>query len=371
MTDDRAKQVDALYAQGSAAFRAGQYADACALAERAIALEGDLAALHFLLGSARLELEDFSAADSAFSACVALRPKYPMVLYAQARGAVARARVSMMQGKAPATLARDASDRRRVSLVFCSNRPEKFDTACANYRALLRDVPHEIIGIHDAQSMCEGYNRGIRRASGEIVILSHDDITIVNPDFSARLFAHLSNHDVIGVAGTTRLIDGNWVDAGWPHLHGQIGSQIHQPGKLVVTTYQVRGAVASGAQALDGAFLALRREVFERVQFDERTFDGWHLYDLDFVFSAHIGGLRTAVCNDLCLIHNSIGAYREEWERYARRFVEKHRGRLARGEKAAVTEPFWLEMSSPLEWLLVTEEMIARPVPGDVPHFSA
>jgi hypothetical protein len=271
MTNGRSKQVDDLYAQGSAAFRAGRYAEACAHAERAIALEPGLGALHFLLGSARLELRDFSAADSAFSACVALQPKYPMVLYAQARGAIARARVSLMQGKAPATLAHDRADRRRVSVVICSIQPEKFDAVCANYRALLAGVPHEIIGIHDAQSLCEGYNRGIRRATGEIVILSHDDVVLVNPDFAARLFAHLSQHDLIGVAGTTRLISGNWVDAGWPHLHGQIGSQIHQPGKLVVTAYQVRGAAVAGAQALDGAFLALRREVFERVQFDERT----------------------------------------------------------------------------------------------------
>jgi tetratricopeptide (TPR) repeat protein len=364
MADDPA-QVDALYAQGSAAFRAAHYAEACALAERAIALEPDLPALHFLLGSAQLELRDFSAADAAFAACLALRPRHPMVLYAQARGAVARARAGLMRGRVPNRLELDPNDRRRVSLVICSIRPEKFDAACANYRALLAGVPHEIIGIHDARSLCEGYNRGIRRATGDIVILSHDDVVMVNPDFAARLFAHLSTHDLVGVAGTTRLIGGNWIDAGWPHLHGQIGSNIHQPGKLVVTAYQIRGATVPGAQALDGAFLALRREVFERVQFDERTFDGWHLYDLDFAFSAHLAGLRTAVCNDLCLIHNSIGAYHDRWDHYVQRFLQKHGARLEKGEKPPPGgDAFWLEMSSPQEWLLVTEEMIARPVAG-------
>jgi hypothetical protein len=363
MPDDSAKQVDALYAQGSAAFRAGRYAEACSCAERAIALE-PLAALHFLLGSARLELRDFAAADAAFAACLELRPKYPMVLYAQARGAVARARAGLARGREPRRVVQDPGDRRRVSLVICSIQPEKFGRVCANYRALLADVPHEIIGIHDARSLCEGYNRGIRRASGDLVILSHDDVVLANPDFAARLLAHLSRHDLVGIAGTTRLISGNWIDAGWPHLHGQIGSQIHQPGKLVVTTYQIGGAAAAGAQALDGAFLALRREAFERVQFDEATFDGWHLYDLDFSFSAHLAGLRVAVCNDLCLVHNSVGAYHDEWDHYVRRFVQKHGAQLEKGEKALPAEPFWLEMTSPLEWLLVTEEMIARPISG-------
>jgi hypothetical protein len=365
MPDDRAAQVDALYAQGSAAFHAGRYTEAREAAERAIALEPDLPALHFLLGSAHLELRVFNAADAAFAACLALGPKYPMVLYAQARGAVARAREGLLRGRPPNRRELDPSDRRRVSLVICSIRPEKFDAVCANYRALLTDVPHEIIGIHDASSLCEGYNRGIRRASGDVIILSHDDVVVVNPDFAARLLAHLSDYDLVGVAGATRLISGNWIDAGWPHLHGQIASQIHQPGKLVVTAYQVRGATVPGAHALDGAFLALRREVFERVQFDERTFDGWHLYDLDFVFSAYLAGLRIAVCNDLCLIHNSIGAYHDQWDHYVQRFVQKHGAQLEKGEKPPPSaDAFWLEMSSREEWLLVTDEMIARPVAG-------
>ena len=361
MANDPTK-VDALYAQGSAAFHAGRYGEACALAALALALEPDLAALHFLLGSAQLELRDFSASDTAFAACLALRPKHPMVLYAQARGAVARARRGLMSGRGPQRLAPDPNDGRRVSVVICSIDPGKFEAVCANYRALLAGVPHEIISVHDAKSLCEGYNRGIRRASGDVIVLSHDDVVIVNPDFAARLLAHLSEYDLIGVAGTTRLIGGNWIDAGWPHLHGQIGSSIHQPGKLVVTAFQVRGATVPGAQALDGAFLALRREVFERVQFDERTFDGWHLYDLDFVFSAHLAGLRIAVCNDLCLMHNSIGAYHDRWEHYVQRFVQKHGARLAKGERPPPGEAFWLEMTSFQEWLLVTEEMIARPV---------
>ena len=360
----RPAPVDTLYQQGTSAFRAGQYADASRCAEQALALEPGLAAIHFLLGSARLELRDFSAADAALSACLALQPQYPMVLHAQARRAVARARAGLAQGRTPRLTPRDPGDGRRVSVVICSNRAERFDKVCAIYRGLLREVPHEIIGIHDARSLCEGYNRGIRRASGEILVLSHDDIEIVSPDFAAKLLAHLTGHDLIGVAGTTRLIGGNWIDAGWPHLHGQIGSRISKPGSLMVTAYQVRGAAVPHAQAIDGLFLAARREVFDRVGFDAATFDGWHLYDLDFTFSAHLAGFRTAVCNDLCVIHDSIGGYAVKWDHYVQRFVDKHRDRLQKGEKAQPGEPFWLEMTSPAEWLLVTEEMIAQPVPG-------
>ena len=357
-------RIDALYGQGASAFREGRYAEASRCAERAIALDPSLAAIHFLLGNARLELREFQGADTALTDCLALQPAYPMVLHAQAHRALARARASLALGRSPRLLPRDADDRRRVSVVICSIRPERFEKVCANYRALLREVPHEIIGIHDARSLCEGYNRGIRRASGEILVFSHDDIEIVSPDFAAKLLVHLTRHDLIGVAGTTRLIGGNWIDAGWPHLHGQIGSQISKPGSLMVTAYRICGTAVSDAQAIDGVFLAMRREVVERVAFDEMTFDGWHLYDLDFTFSAHLAGLRTAVCNDLCVIHDSIGGYAVKWDHYVQRFVEKHGDRLEKGEKPPPGVPFWLEMSSPAEWLLLTEEMTSQPVPG-------
>jgi hypothetical protein len=51
--------------------------------------------------------------------------------------------------------------------------------------------------------------------------------------------------------------------------------------------YEIRffGApdVVNGAiQGMDGLFFAARREVAEKVGFDEVTFDGWHGYDTDF-----------------------------------------------------------------------------------------
>jgi hypothetical protein len=46
----------------------------------------------------------------------------------------------------------------------------------AAWRDPRRDL--EIIGIHDARSLADGYNRGIAQSRGEHIILSHDDIEI-------------------------------------------------------------------------------------------------------------------------------------------------------------------------------------------------
>lgn len=113
-----------------------------------------------------------------------------------------------------------------ISVIICNVNPAKFAAVSANYAERLAGHAHEIIGIHDAKSLSEGYNRGARRSRGDIVIFSHDDIEILTPDFGRRLKAHLGRHDVIGPCGTSRLVAGHWMSSGWPRLHGLVAPAI-------------------------------------------------------------------------------------------------------------------------------------------------
>ena len=215
-----------------------------------------------------------------------------------------------------------------VSVVICSIDAAKFSRVCDNYRALFGARGVEIVGIHDARSLSEGYNRGIAQSRGEQIILSHDDIEIVTPDFAERLERHLAQFDLIGVAGTTRLVTGKWESAGDPYAFVVISAPVPDcPGYVTV----LRGGgplVVPDIQALDGVFMAMRREVAVSVPFDDVLFDHFHLYDLDFSFRAHLAGFSLAVCRDIVLIHQSIGKFDAVWNEYRRRFETKHRAHL-------------------------------------------
>ncbi|MDP1679216.1 MAG: glycosyltransferase, partial [Candidatus Nitrotoga sp.] len=109
-----------------------------------------------------------------------------------------------------------------LSIIICSINPGKFEFISKNYTELLGDALFEIIGIHDAQSLCEGYNRGITQSRGDILIFCHDDIEIISPDFYPRLRQYLQVYDVVGCAGTSHLVASNWGYAGDPYLHGTV-----------------------------------------------------------------------------------------------------------------------------------------------------
>lgn len=358
---DRDARVDTLYAEASAAWARDDLDTADKKIAAAIVLDNKLPALAYLQGCIYLKRSQYQAAFSAFEQTLKLQPRFPLVLNAEVHAALASARGDLERGLSPATEPPYPGSPQKVSVIICSITPAKYDRVCANYRERLAGVPHEIIGIHDARSICEGYARGLARSSGDILVFSHDDIAIHAPDFADRLQNRLAEHELLGVVGSTQLSGSGWLYSRWPHIHGQVGMAAATAAGFTVTAFHMRGAVTTGAQVLDGLFLACRRDLAEDIGFDADTFDGWHFYDFDFSYRAWRAGRRTAVCHDFLIEHASQGGFNADWVRYAARFRKKHPSANASfGEQEAV-QLASVGINSINEWRLFTQHMTHDP----------
>jgi GT2 family glycosyltransferase len=216
-----------------------------------------------------------------------------------------------------------------ISVIICSIDPRKFDAATSMYQRLLADGPLELVGIHDAPGLAEGYNRGIDKARGDVLIFVHDDVEFLAADFRAMLLGHLEHCDLLGVQGTTRLRDGQLTGAGPPYSYGQVA--VPNPtyaNCFDVQFWSVPARRIDGMQALDGLFMCARRGVAEQIRFDQETFKGFHLYDLDFTYRAHLAGHRISVAADLYPVHDSHGTKDQKWEDDKKRFEAKFAGKL-------------------------------------------
>lgn len=357
-TGSAADPVEALYQRAAAAFNAGDWESAASNAERAMALEPGLPALHYLLGCCRLAQEQPASALQSFASCLELQPKYPLSAETRARQALCRARIDLANGKAPALDPLLPQHKQSVSVLICSANDERIARAEAMYHRLLAAVPHEIIVIRDARSLAGGYNRALGAARHDIVLLAHDDAEIVSPDFAARLLRSLSRHALVGIAGTRKLAGGAWHFAGYPHLAGQAGVPGAEGG-YAVTLYDVTERETKQLQALDGLLLATRRETALRLGFDEAAFDGWQLCELDFSLRAAQSGLDCASCNDILVARDAPEAYDERWLEFSQRFLDKHRNRLGPMPNLVSTpELVSLPLRSAEEWRLLTQHLI-------------
>jgi len=217
-----------------------------------------------------------------------------------------------------------------LSIVVCSVDDRRFTQCRANWRERLGDRRYELIRIADAKSLAEGYNRGLKRSRGDLLVFCHDDIEILQQDIYTRIVDHLASADLVGVAGTSRLRDGNWAAAGQPNIHGQV-VQPTPAGGLTLDVFGLVGRpTGKPIQALDGVWLAVRRNVVESLRFDAERFDGFHLYDIDFTYRAYLAGYRLAVCHDILIYHQSLGQRDEAWQRYLNVFQRKYAEQLSR-----------------------------------------
>lgn len=218
---------------------------------------------------------------------------------------------------------------KKISIIICSIEAGKFARISECYTRLMAGYHFEIIGIHDAKSLAEAYNRGIRQSDGEIIIFSHDDLLLLDKDFAAKITERLQHFDVLGFAGASKLINGKWGTARQPHLHGVISHARPKHSHLSLDVYGVTTwPVVGNIKAIDGVCMIATREVATRIGFDEKLFDGFHLYDIDFSFSAHLAGYKLGICCDMPLIHESTGNFDERHQVYCDRFDIKHQAHL-------------------------------------------
>ncbi|MFO1395930.1 MAG: glycosyltransferase [Burkholderiales bacterium] len=211
-----------------------------------------------------------------------------------------------------------------LSIVIVSRDDARFAAFEAQCAQAFAAWPHERIRIADATSMYDGYARGFARARGGVVAFAHDDTRFAAPDFAARLADALQDADAVGVAGATRVTSPALLGAGHPWLHGAITHLAQDGMPCEFALLSLAGRRVAGAQALDGVFIAARREWIARVGFDAATCDGFHFYDLDFTYRAHRAGARLAIACDLALLHASRGRMDERYAQAQRRFAARH-----------------------------------------------
>ena len=358
----------ALHLLGIALTRMERAQEAADVLRRAIALQPASAPCHQALGNALRKAGDVDGAEREFGRALALDPRNGAAAFNLAellgeRGdleAAARTlariavadpmdfeasqrlvdRVAQVAIRAEAAAARPPSTQAEprpadpITIGFCSVQPEREARARESLARAFAPTPVEFIVVHDARSLAEGFNRIVDATRTERLVLCHDDIEVLAGPIGDTLDAALRQADLVGVAGAARVSGPAVLWAGHPHVHGWVSYP--RDAQVEVAPLGFRQGLVGGMQALDGVFMAMRTAAARELRFDAQAFDGFHFYDLDFSYRAHLAGLRLAVSTDILLLHVSEGRFESDWQHYAERFRAKYP--KLRGERGA---PHW------------------------------
>ncbi|HMA64069.1 MAG: glycosyltransferase [Fibrobacterota bacterium] len=219
-----------------------------------------------------------------------------------------------------------------ISVIVCS-RQNPADETHKNSVLNTIGTPCEYIRINNrdnAYNLCSAYNTGVSLASGDIIVFVHEDVFFVNKDWGVRLIDKFADASVglVGVAGTQYLFKDTpgWVAAGRPWIKGQVIHETHGIESRVLTVFSWDDQDAD-VVAVDGLFFAIRASLFSTIRFDDITFNGFHLYDLDICMQIQKSH-RLIVTKDILVRHLSGGSFDTKWQSYAVAFLKKYSNRL-------------------------------------------
>lgn len=229
-----------------------------------------------------------------------------------------------------------------ISIIICSINPKRVENIRRNvertigveYELLVRDNRGTTDGI------CKVYNELAKSAKGDFLCFMHEDIEFDTTGWGKIMEEQAAKPEcgVIGFAGAaikTRAM------SGVHHKHyeecnvADIVEGSDLPTKYV--KYNYSGKEIAPAVTIDGVFMFVRREVYQRVGgYDQKTFTGFHLYDLDFSSSVFDAGYINYICHTVRFAHFSKGHYSLEWYIDSLKYQEKWEAKL----------PFYIETPS-------------------------
>ena len=188
---------------------------------------------------------------------------------------------------------------------------------------------YELVIIDNSQnkySIFSAYNEGVRRAKYPYLCFMHEDILYQTKDWGEKVIAYLKEENVglIGVIGTHLISKGpcGWTDTGLTSGHNVSVDEYH----CDLSRFGDRTYIE--AVATDGLWQCMRRSLFDSVRFDDKTFDGFHCYDIDICLQVRSLNKQVLIISDVLINHNSNGNWGTSWIQNTYKFFKKWENEL-------------------------------------------
>ncbi len=224
-----------------------------------------------------------------------------------------------------------------ISIVISTYRPDLLQSLKENIAATI-GTDYEIIAIENhrpKKGLCEVYNLGTLQAKYPVVCYAHEDINIKTNDWGKLVLQLFDSNNKLGVVGTAGSTYKPCTPSGWSfpwashHLstYMNILQSDKQMGQANHVYNNPKKELYSKVVCIDGVWFCAKKEIALEIPFDEKTFKGFHCYDVDFSLSV-FQKYEVAVTFEVLIEHFSEGSFNKEWIAETLKLHLKWRGKL-------------------------------------------
>ncbi len=195
-----------------------------------------------------------------------------------------------------------------LSIIICSRESIIRDALKQNILETI-GCEHELIVIDNSQNqydIFQAYNEGERRSKGDVLCFMHEDVLFRSDNWGKTIERYFTNNEqigLIGFAGSHFLADSPmyWYSSPFVSQHnlnndqGKVEEHFHEE------WFGERNHIE--VVAVDGFCFFVRRNLFDIIAFDEKTYKGFHLYDMDICMQVIESGYKVCVIRDVLTEH--------------------------------------------------------------------
>lgn len=181
---------------------------------------------------------------------------------------------------------------------------------------LQQSFPYELLLVDNTSgrvgSAARELNRMARQARYRYLVFVHQDVLLCSAVWLSDAVSYISRLACLGVAGVAGKND-----------KGLVASVTHGNPPVFVGPQILTKPVE--VQTIDGCLAIVPRRIFQKVQFDETTTDGWYLYIANYCLDLISLGYRNYVL-PLHVYHESVGPRDITlYERTVQKIIARHR----------------------------------------------
>lgn len=222
-----------------------------------------------------------------------------------------------------------------ISLVVCCRNTSLDSSLLKNIEETI-GCEYQLVIIDNSAgkyNIFQAYNEGVRRSKYDIICFMHDDLLYHTVGWGNKVIDWFKSPDVgmLGISGNTYMsriptvwwassFKGNQIAVRQNSIDTDRNNRLNSRRTYINPLNETNSEVIVN----DGLFFCIRKKLFDDgLFFDEKTFSGFHFYDIDISFQVRSMGYRILCVYDFVIEHISSSVLNKEWLHDARLFYNK------------------------------------------------
>jgi len=219
-----------------------------------------------------------------------------------------------------------------LSIIICHQNIELLNAIKKSIKATI-GVPYELVIIDNTNnhhSIFSAYNEGVKKANYDIVCFVHEDILFYTDNWGEKVLKHFDDPQVgmIGVLGgmVQSVIPSAWWFNNYfaKSARNLLMKNTKKRDEKLFHYYSNPFSDVDKTEVVvvDGLWFCIRKSLFNKISFDEKTFKGFHLYDADISMQV-LQHAKNYVVYDILIEHLWSGTISKDYYMDLCKFANK------------------------------------------------